>query len=650
MRSNLRLFALYGLPLVVLSGCTIENGVRSLLDPGASQPDSPDSGDTGAPVDTDPYSCEAYTFPGRAIAQTEECLNVGETVDRFTPAIEWKKDSFTVAPGDVSVMMMPAVGPLTDDNGDGVADANDTPDIVFITYGSGYPAGTLRVVSGADGAEHLNIPDQNVQATGGVAIGDVDGDGWADIVVPTADARIKMFDHRGRLQWTSVPLTGHIQGSSDNPAISDMDGDGAPEIICGNAILDGQGRVVGKGTAGMAGVNGQNVGTTAFAVDIDGDGHQEVVTGNALYNRDGTLKASNRGEDGYPAVGNFDDDAKAEIVVVSGGTVRLQDDDLRVLCSASIPGADSVSYGGPPTVADFDGDGEAEFAAAAGSRYTVFERDCSVKWQTTTQDATSGNTGSSVFDFEGDGAAEAVYADETMLWAFNGADGAVKLQSGQHTNGTWLEYPVIADVDGDGHAEIVVPNTSGKQGIYVFGDAANAWMPGRTIWNQHAYHISNVNDDGTIPTKEEPNWLRYNSFRSGDLAPAGGYAGPDLTVAIRDVCSDECDRDRLTVSLQVANPGYQAVEPGVSLQLYGELETGEQRLLHEQTVSEPILAGRSLDSVTIVVDPVPTNLVRLYAKVDAGNSAVTSEVAECAETNNEDVYGAELCASRRGAP
>ncbi len=43
-----------------------------------------------------------------------------------------------------------------------------------------------------------------------------------------------------------------------------------------------------------------------------------------------------------------------------------------------------------------------------------------MSWQATTNDASSGNTGSAVFDFEGDGIAEAVYADETRLWSFAG--------------------------------------------------------------------------------------------------------------------------------------------------------------------------------------------------------------------------------------
>lgn len=647
--SSVLLLVLAPVTALALQACAIDNGLSGIKDRQGADSDSDpfdidtSSGDSDTPPDTDPRNCAEETFPGQAIDQAEECYDAGPPVGSFTPVLEWKKDSFSTVAGDANVMMMPAVGSLTDDDGDGDADADDVPDIVFITYGNSYPAGTLRVISGNGGAEILTIANQNVQGTGGVAIGDIDGDGWTDIVAPTTDYKLKMFDHTGALKWTSPSLSGHMYGTSDNPAISDMDGDGSPEVICGKAILDKRGQILGTGRSGMGGVSPNNVGTTSFAVDIDGDGQQEVVTGNALYNIDGSVKASNTQGDGYPAVGNFDSDANGEIVVVAGGRIRLQDDDMTVLCTASIPGASSSYYGGPPTIADFDGDGEAEFAAASGSKYTVFEKDCSVKWQANTQDASSGNTGSSVFDFEGDGSAEAVYADETKLWAFNGADGTVKLQSTQHSNGTWLEYPAIADVDADDHAEIVVANTGSKLGIYVFGDAGDSWMPGRKIWNQHAYSITNVDDNGGIPTVAAQNWLTYNNFRSGDLAPAGGYSGPDLFVSVKDVCTDECDRDKLYVWLQVANDGYEDVTDDFDVELYGVMDSGEERLLDSQTVTDTVPAATSMDSIAIVVDPVPNTLASIYAKVDKGNNAASGVVGECIEDNNEDTYTENLC-------
>ena len=64
-------------------------------------------------------------------------------------------------------------------------------------------------------------------------------------------------------------------------------------------------------------------------------------------------------------------------------------------------------------------------------------------------------TGSTVFDFEGDGIAEVVYADECFLWVYDGPTGHVRY-AGLTTSFTGTEASVVADVDGDGHAEIVL--------------------------------------------------------------------------------------------------------------------------------------------------------------------------------------------------
>ena len=36
-------------------------------------------------------------------------------------------------------------------------------------------------------------------------------------------------------------------------------------------------------------------------------------------------------------------------------------------------------------------------------------------------------------------------------------------------------------------------------GVRVIEDAANSWMGTRVVWNQHAYSITNINDDLTVP-------------------------------------------------------------------------------------------------------------------------------------------------------
>ena len=87
---------------------------------------------------------------------------------------------------------------------------------------------------------------------------------------------------------------------------------------------------------------------------------------------------------------------------------------------------------------------------------------------TQTRDWSSASTGSTVFDFNGDGAAEIVFADEDALYVW-GVDTASwldpwerlydNLTDSNHRSWTIHEYPVVADVDGDGKSEIVVMNS-----------------------------------------------------------------------------------------------------------------------------------------------------------------------------------------------
>ena len=61
------------------------------------------------------------------------------------------------------------------------------------------------------------------------------------------------------------------------------------------------------------------------------------------------------------------------------------------------------------------------------------------------------------------------------------------------------------------------------EGIAVIGDLNESWAPARKIWNQHGYHITNVNNDGSIPVTQTPNWDTWNNFREGgsEVGPAG---------------------------------------------------------------------------------------------------------------------------------
>ena len=167
--------------------------------------------------------------------------------------------------------------------------------------------------------------------------------------------------------------------------------------------------------------------------------------------------------------------------------------------------------GGAPTIADLDGDGIPEIGVAGARYYTVFNRDGRVRWKSVISDRSSNSTGATVFDFDGDGSVEVIYRDERFLRVYRGTDG-VLLAKTPLGSSTWAELPVVADVDNDGHADIVVSvdrfirNGLEQTGVHVLQDVANQWARTRRIWNQHSYHVTNVNEDATIPVVETPHF------------------------------------------------------------------------------------------------------------------------------------------------
>ena len=168
----------------------------------------------------------------------------------------------------------------------------------------------------------------------------------------------------------------------------------------------------------------------------------------------------------------YDGKKAPEIAVATGDTLSIYALDHSVFMSMSIavPGGG----GGPPTIADYDHDGLPEVGLAGQDYYTVFDPDCqatprpggkcarphalrlrrrTARAPTTssgrkqTQDHSSNITGSCVFDFPGAGTPEVVYADECFARVLSGFDGTV-LFSQYHSSCTWIENPIVADVDG----------------------------------------------------------------------------------------------------------------------------------------------------------------------------------------------------------
>ena len=549
----------------------------------------------------------------------------------------------------------------------GVETAPDVPTrpaVVFIsdgTYSEGPPrgctaAGTLRVIDGAtcrelaaatDEADRLNAPVTP-------AIGDLDGDPeLLEVIAAAAGGGLIAFRWEpGTDRMVRVWKTHLADGTEDlhgwdwcqwgAVALADLDDDGRPEVVFEGAVWSSDGERLGS----APGWPHESTGFPSTVADVDLDGVAELVNGATTWHWDAAARTftpeayfTGAGFPGYVALADFGDfpaaagDGPGRPEVVS---VHRQQMVLLSIGGTELSRLEAPSTGGgPPTIADYDGDGAPEAGAAFGLNYVVWDVGTGTTlWQRPSQDISSARTGSSVFDFNGDGRAEVVYGDECYVRIYDGPTGEVIFSQARFSS-TWQENPIVADVDGDFAAEVVMgmsgachpdycppwdplfpglacdvaadcpggPCVEGRcrcetdaecgatygctdplegtpgegrvcrarhldcvPGLRIYRDARDRWASSRRIWNQHAYSVTNVEEDGRIPRTSEvsPNWSTpgLNNFRQNVQGELTDVPGPDFTVGrLEAICEGEATRLRA----EVCNRGGALIDSGVTV-------------------------------------------------------------------------------------
>lgn len=558
-------------------------------------------------------------------------------IGQFSPRLKWSWVSSRVLPEYRMVMVTPMVANLNDDNGDGVVNDLDFPDVVFQCAKEnpflGFNGdGIIRAVDGRNGAELFTVSDPALRVVpyAALAIADLEGDGKPEIIAP-AWRDLIILRNDGTLKYRSATM--YFEAKVGSVAVADLNGDGSSEILWGPDVFDSQGRLLYRAVNGATGVTcayGNNGwGPMSFAADLDLDGVPEVIDGGIVNTASGRIKFCALGSTGgWSAVANLDSDPMAEIVVAGSGNLFALKHDGTRLWTVRPPGGGNL---GAPTIADFDGDGEPEIGVAGASHYAVFERDGTLKWSAQISDYSSNMTGSSVFDFEGDGKVEVVYNDEQKLRVYDGATGTVLFET-NNPNATGTEYPVIADVDGDGHAEIVVSRNVfgdpaiGTSGVFVYGDSS--WVPTRKIWNQHAYSVTNINDDATVPKKPLNNWLTpgLNNFRLNSFPdPKAATYATDLVPSFLR----KTENLGTVITVRVGNGGAapSGAKPNVAL-YRGDPNSGGI-LIGNVQLSKALSPGEWED-VSVTWQNAPVGQFAIVAVVDPDNAIVEGD-----ETNNK---------------
>jgi hypothetical protein len=555
-----------------------------------------------------------------AVSITEECQGTTDTTSGEEVDDPWNVVTRWTYGSGQSSWMTPVIGNLDDDNGDGVIDEDDTPEIVV-----SLASGKVVALSGADGSVVWTANGTNMM--GGTSIADVDADGRPDVIAADTQGRtISLDGSTGAVQWTADDMLASLNYMLHNTA--DLDEDGIPEVIHDQYVLDGRdGSTLFKMDVPTS---GWNYRLPAIA-DVDLDGDQEIALEGALYDSDGDELWST-GESGsygfWPIIIQADSDDEAEIGFV-GEHWSLWDHDGNNIYTTTY---NTTAQPGPPCAGDFDGDGTAEVAWPAYQNFVMYELDGSKVWSVNMND-TSGLAGCSGYDLNNDGALEILFADQTTFTIFDGATGA-ELFTDTHASPTIFEYPTVADVDNDGHAEIVVAHYGAASAVTVYGHGGDGWPAAGTTWNVHDFAITNINPDGSVPQEPDPSWLKYNVYRA--RVAVDDPSTPDLAVSIQDVCVADCDYGPVEVGVQVWNEGGADVSAGAVLSLYADDDTGP-RWVASATLGA-VTAGTSLDAVTFELAPADVGMYGFIAVIDDGDA-----ISECVEDNNDDTWAEVYC-------
>ncbi len=413
-----------------------------------------------------------YELPGAGPASLDAGCTAGtaEVPDPWSVVQSWW---WTTLPGDLDVAAVVAPVAVGDLTGDAV------PEVAFVAEFTGTDT-RLVVLDGETSAMLWTRPANNAWAS--VVVADVDGDGRRDVVVYDKAKQASAYDGSGNLMWTSA-VTGSAPVSFT--LVGDVDGDGLPEVLFQNHLLDGV-------TGALERTYEEPFAGTLWyyspvIADLDLDGSPELVFGSYVFDAHGDVLWTD--DELYPefrmwtAVVQADDDPEAEVIMISPIGYRLYEHDGTQTVFYPFTG-----YPGAPCIDDFDGDGVVEVAFATGGIFTVRELDGSVLWAGPTyEDVLMHPTGCAAFDFDADGAVEIVYGDAQSIYIYDGLTGAVHVELTDHSSYTYIETPVIADVDLDGSADLIYvdnnPSDSpdgGEGGVHVISHAAGLWPPSTT--------------------------------------------------------------------------------------------------------------------------------------------------------------------------
>lgn len=474
------------------------------------------------------------------------------------------------------------------------------------------------------------------------------------------------------------------------PVAADVDGDGNVELITGSTLYtfnkttkkweapkalggaNGFVAVADFGTYPAAGTDDRATLDGIAEVALVANGAVRVITrdGRTIFNA--TLQGAASGYGGPPTIADFDGDGRIEFASAGGVSYNVFDIDCQgtpapATCPSMTtngvlwtqPSQDSSSNKTGSSVFDFDGDGRAEVVYGDECFTRVYDGVTGKVFYSRYRSSCTWYENPLVVDSDADFNAEIISTSNNNCNVtcpavdpiFDGVQclddtdcpgttacgrdqpgdvlGRCRCQSDPDCGGDG--FVCLDPLAGAAAGKVCRASHPGKvQGVRVLADSIDRWVNTRTIWNQHAYSVTNIDGAGKVPRTSE--WLRnwtqmgLNNYRQnspGEGVTAGAI--PDLTVRQVKVT---CDAGGTIITAEVCNRGTEPVAPGLPVTVYA----GSQVACTTQT-------GHRLDPgfctpVSCVAPGVSgTGKVVVDDRGTAGGVAL-----ECREDNNEESF------------
>ena len=380
------------------------------------------------------------------------------------------------------------------------------------------------------------------------------------IVVLENKERLRAYNYNGEMVWESTKTIPFDIGQSDyrSPSFIDLNQDGIPEISVGGYLFNSSdGTFICEIPAGFPYNDDEEYNYTFVPKfgDLYNDGTMKMVMANYMYDininpvtneiegisLNKILKMPHPVSPEPPitdtlywavTLADMDNDGRLDVVLsfIDYSNVRqflyIVDPVSNTIKAEAVLEAE---FNGMPAIGDVDGCGFPEIVFVNGydtdgdPDYESFLKCYTYKpnagtltelWSLVVDDA-SYETSITLFDFNGDGVLEICYRDHVHFRIIDGTTAGASLPERnkavfQSYSQTGNEYPIIADIDGDGQAEIILvsgtlppPALESKIGNLCVYKSANPhvspWMPARPVWNSFNYHPCYVNNDLSVP-------------------------------------------------------------------------------------------------------------------------------------------------------